>query len=91
VFETAGAPKLSQSDAADVVIIGGGAIGLSIAYHLSKRHKTNVLLLEKSQLTHGSTWHAAGLVGQLRSSLNLTRMMQHSASLYDVLQEETGQ
>jgi 4-methylaminobutanoate oxidase (formaldehyde-forming) len=76
---------------ADVVIIGGGAIGCSIAYHLSRLSKKRVLLVEKAQLTHGSTWHAAGLVGQLRSKRNLTRLMQNSVALYRTLERETGQ
>ena len=76
---------------ADVVIIGGGAIGCSIAYHLSRYSKKSVLLVEKAQLTHGSTWHAAGLVGQLRSKRNLTRLMQNSVALYRTLERETGQ
>jgi 4-methylaminobutanoate oxidase (formaldehyde-forming) len=75
---------------AEIVIVGGGAIGCSIAYHLAKLGKRDVLLLEKAQLTHGATWHAAGLIGQLRSSRNLTRMMQYSARLYGVLEQETG-
>ena len=74
-----------------IVIIGGGAIGCSIAYHLAKRGERDVVLLERLQLTHGATWHAAGLVGQLRSSGNLTRLMRYSAELYDKLEEETGQ
>ncbi|HVJ11015.1 MAG TPA: FAD-dependent oxidoreductase, partial [Burkholderiales bacterium] len=76
---------------ADVVVIGGGAIGCSIAYHLARFSKKSVLLLEKEQLTHGSTWHAAGLVGQLRSKRNLTRLMQNSVALYRTLEKETGQ
>jgi len=76
---------------ADVVIIGGGAIGCSVAYHLSRYSKKSVLLVEKAQLTHGSTWHAAGLVGQLRSKRNLTRLMQNSVALYRTLERETGQ
>src|SRR6185295_14137096 len=62
-----------------------------IAYHLSKVCRKSVLLLEKAQLTHGSTWHAAGLVGQLRSKRNLTRLMQNSVALYRTLERETGQ
>ena len=58
---------------AEIVVIGGGIIGCSTAYHLAKDHKANVLLLEMGQLTSGSTWHAAGLVGQLRSSASITR------------------
>lgn len=73
------------------VIIGGGAIGCSIAYHLARLGERDVLLVEKAQLTHGSTWHAAGLVGQLRSKRNLTRLMQNSVALYRTLERETGQ
>ncbi len=76
---------------ARIVIIGGGAVGCSIAYHLVKEGETDVLLLEKSGLTHGATWHAAGLVGQLRSKRNLTRLMQDSVALYGRLAAETGQ
>ncbi len=78
-------------DAARIVIIGGGAIGCSIAYHLAKLRHRDVLLLEKKQLTAGSTWHAAGLVGQLRSKVNLTRLMQYSAKLCASIGAETGQ
>ncbi|MBM3534741.1 MAG: FAD-dependent oxidoreductase [Alphaproteobacteria bacterium] len=78
-------------DRARIVIIGGGAVGCSIAYHLAKEGERDVLLLEKSGLTHGSTWHAAGLVGQLRSKRNLTRLMQDSVRLYAALTAETGQ
>jgi glycine cleavage system aminomethyltransferase T/glycine/D-amino acid oxidase-like deaminating enzyme len=77
--------------ASRIVIIGGGAIGCSIAYHLAKRGVRDVVLLERLQLTHGATWHAAGLVGQLRSSGNLTRLMRYSAELYGKLEAETGQ
>jgi len=82
---------LGPIDRAEIVIIGGGIIGCSIAYHLTRMGKSDVLLLEKSGLTHGATWHAAGLVGQLRSSRNLTRMLQRSVALYDRLEAETGQ
>jgi glycine cleavage system T protein len=76
---------------ARIVIIGGGAIGTSIAYHLARAGERDVLLLEKAQLTHGSSWHAAGLVGQLRSKKNLTRLMQNSVAVFDRLEAETGQ
>ena len=72
------------------LIIGGGIIGCSIAYHLAKRGEKDVVLLEKAALTEGATWHAAGLVGQLRSSRNTTRMLQRSVAMYDGLQAETG-
>ena len=71
---------------ARIVIIGGGIIGCSIAYHLAKRGVRDVVLLERLQLTHGATWHAAGLVGQLRSSSNLTRLMRYGAELYGTLE-----
>lgn len=76
---------------AKIVVIGGGAIGTSIAYHLARAGERDVLLLEKAQLTHGSTWHAAGLVGQLRSKKNLTRLMQNSVAVFDRLEAEAGQ
>ena len=76
---------------AEIVIIGGGIIGCSIAYHLTRMGKQDVVILEKSGVTHGATWHAAGLVGQLRSSRNVTRMLQRSVELYDTLEAETGQ
>lgn len=76
---------------AHIVIIGGGAIGTSVAYHLARDGAKDVLLLEKAQLTHGCTWHAAGLVGQLRGKKNLTRLMQNSVAVFDRLEEETGQ
>ena len=82
---------MNVPDAARIVIIGGGAIGCSIAYHLAKLGQRDVLLLEKKALTAGSTWHAAGLVGQLRSRLNLTRLMQYSAKLCASIGAETGQ
>jgi sarcosine dehydrogenase len=77
-------------DSARVVIIGGGILGCSIAYHLTKLGWKDVIILEKGELTSGSTWHAAGLVGQLRSHRNVTRMLQHSVSLYETLEAETG-
>ena len=72
------------------LIIGGGIIGCSIAYHLARSGETDVVLLERASLTEGATWHAAGLVGQLRSSRNTTRMLKRSVALYDRLAEETG-
>ena len=75
---------------ARAVVVGGGVIGCSILYHLAKLGWTDSVLLEQYQLTHGSTWHSAGLVGQLRSSISLTRMMQYSVGLYAELKELTG-
>src|SRR5438552_7203939 len=74
-----------------ILIIGGGAIGTSLAYHLARAGAKDVLLLEKAQLTSGCTWHAAGLVGQLRGKKNLTRLMQNSVAVFDRLEQETGQ
>jgi 4-methylaminobutanoate oxidase (formaldehyde-forming) len=76
---------------ARVAIIGGGIVGCSVAYHLTKLGWRDVVVLEKGELTSGSTWHAAGLVGQLRSSRNITRMLQESVALYRRLEAETGQ
>ena len=77
-------------DRAQVVIIGGGVIGTSVAYHLTKLGLTDVVLLEQGQLSSGTTWHAAGLVGQLRASESGTRLVQYSTQLYAELEEETG-
>jgi 4-methylaminobutanoate oxidase (formaldehyde-forming) len=76
---------------AGAVIIGGGVVGASVAYHLTLRGVRDVTLLERKQLTSGTTWHAAGLVGQLRATQNLTRLAQYSAKLYAGLEAETGQ
>lgn len=76
---------------AQIVIIGGGVAGCSIAYHLTKMGWRDVVVVERGELTCGSTWHAAGLVGQLRSEFNLTRMMMYGANLYRQLKAETGQ
>ncbi len=76
---------------AQVVIIGGGIIGCSLAYHLTKIGWRDVVLLERRKLTCGTTWHAAGLVGQLRATLNMTRLAQYTADLYTTLEQETGQ
>jgi glycine cleavage system aminomethyltransferase T/glycine/D-amino acid oxidase-like deaminating enzyme len=72
------------------VVIGGGVGGCSIAYHLAKLGLQDVVLVEQFDLTYGSTWHSAGLVGQLRSSVSLTRMMMYSVELYAALRRETG-
>ena len=76
---------------ARVVIVGGGVIGCSIAYHLGKLGWSDVVLLERKQLTCGTTWHAAGLVGQLRQSINMTQLARYTADLYRNLEAETGQ
>jgi 4-methylaminobutanoate oxidase (formaldehyde-forming) len=74
----------------EVIVIGGGIIGCSTAYHLARDHKADVLLLEQNRLTSGSTWHAAGLVGQLRSSASITQVLKYSVELYKRLDQETG-
>lgn len=76
---------------AKTVIVGGGIIGCSIAYHLAQLGESDVLLLEQGQLSGGTTWHAAGLVGQLRATHNLTRLAKYGAELYETLEAETGQ
>lgn len=76
---------------AQVVIIGGGVIGCSVAYHLTKLGWTDVVLLERKELTCGTTWHAAGLVGQLRATKNMTKLAQYTSELYATLEDETGQ
>ncbi len=75
---------------ARIVVIGGGIIGCSTAYHLARDHGADVVLLEQGTLTSGSTWHAAGLVGQLRSSASITQVLKYSVELYKQLETETG-
>ena len=78
-------------DRAQVVIVGGGIIGASVAYHLTKRGISDVLVLEQGQLTGGTTWHAAGLVSQLKSTYSLTKLATYSARLFEELETETDQ
>src|ERR1043166_3820699 len=75
---------------ARAVVIGGGIIGCSTAFHLAKNGWTDTVLLERAKLTSGSTFHAAGLVGQLRTSANITQLLKYSVELYDKLEKETG-
>ena len=75
---------------ARVVIIGGGVIGCSVAYHLARLGWTDIVLLERKQLTSGTTWHAAGLIAQLRATANMTRLAKYSQELYGRLEGETG-
>ncbi|MEL6607600.1 MAG: FAD-dependent oxidoreductase [Pseudomonadota bacterium] len=81
---------MSVPTQARVVIIGGGVIGCSVAYHLTKLGWTDVVLLERKQLTSGTTWHAAGLIAQLRATQNMTRLAKYSQELYGTLEDETG-
>ena len=76
---------------AEIIVIGGGVVGCSTAYHLAKFGAKDVLLLERKKLTSGSTFHAAGLVGQLRTSANITRLLKQSVEIYRTLEAETGQ
>lgn len=75
---------------ARILIIGGGAVGLSLAYHLTRRGETDVLLLERNQLTSGTSWHAAGIVGPLRASAAMTRLAMYAGELFPRLEAETG-
>jgi len=81
---------MSLPTKARAVIIGGGVIGCSVAYHLTKAGWTDVVLIERKALTSGTTWHAAGLIGQLRASSNMTRLARYTAELYRGLEDETG-
>ncbi len=81
---------MSLPSSARVVIIGGGVIGCSVAYHLTRLGWQDVVLLERKQLTSGTTWHAAGLVSALRTSANMTRLAKYSQELYGNLEAETG-
>lgn len=81
---------MTVPEKARVVIIGGGIIGCSVAYHLTKLGWTDVVLLERKALTSGTTWHAAGLIAQLRTSANMTRLAKYSQELYGELEAETG-
>jgi glycine/D-amino acid oxidase-like deaminating enzyme len=76
--------------AAKAVIIGGGVVGCSVAYHLAKLGWKDIVLLERKQLTCGTTWHAAGLIAQLRATQNMTRLAKYSQELYTQLEAETG-
>ena len=82
---------MSLPSHASVVVVGGGIAGCSVAYHLTKLGVTDLILLERKQLTCGTTWHAAGLVGQLRATRNLTELAKYTADLYRSLEAETGQ
>ena len=73
-----------------IIIIGGGAIGLGVAYHLAKLGQTDVTLLERNQLTSGTSWHAAGIVGPLRATPNMTRLAKYALECFTQLESETG-
>lgn len=81
---------MSLPSHAQIIIVGGGIVGCSTAYHLAKMGRTDVLLLEQGKLTSGTTWHAAGLVGQMRPNRNMTQMSKYGIELYAALEAETG-
>jgi glycine cleavage system aminomethyltransferase T/glycine/D-amino acid oxidase-like deaminating enzyme len=81
---------MALPSSAQIVIVGGGIAGCSTAYHLAKNGRTDVLLLEQGRLTSGTTWHAAGLVGQMRPNRTMTQMSKYGIELYATLEAETG-
>jgi 4-methylaminobutanoate oxidase (formaldehyde-forming) len=85
-----GEPRVTLPRHARIVIIGGGIMGCSVAYHLAHLGERDIVLLEQGRLTSGTTWHAAGLVGQLRSHESMTRLIRYSTDLYAKLEAETG-
>ena len=84
------AEKVALPPEADIVIVGGGIVGASVAYHLAKLGCKGIVLIEQGQLTCGTTWHAAGLVGQMRPNRSMTRMSRYGTELYSTLEKETG-
>ena len=84
-------PNRTIPDRAEVVVVGGGVVGCAVAYHLVRRGITDVLLLEQNQLTSGTTWHAAGLAAQLKSTYSLTKLATYTVRLFEALEDETGQ
>src|SRR5262245_32986390 len=82
-------PSESLPAGARVVVIGGGAVGTSVAYHLTERGWRDVVLLERKELTSGTTWHAAGLVGQLRATYNLSMLAKYAMEMYAELERRT--
>ena len=82
--------KTSLPSHARVVIIGGGVVGCSVAYHLAELGWIDIVLLERKTLTCGTTWHAAGLIAQLRATQNMTRLAKYSQELYASLEQKTG-
>ncbi len=84
-------PNRTIPDRAEVVVVGGGVVGCAVAYHLVRRGITDVVLLEQNQLTSGTTWHAAGLAAQLKSTYSLTKLATYTVRLFEALEDETGQ
>ena len=81
---------MSLPSHAEIIIVGGGIVGCSVAYHLAKMGRSDVLLIEQGKLTSGTTWHAAGLVGQMRPNRNMTTMSKYGIELYAALEAESG-
>ena len=88
---TGAANSMSLPSHVQILIVGGGIAGASVAYHLAKLGRTDTVLLERNQLTSGTTWHAAGLIMQLRSTHSLTELARYNVELYAKLEAETGQ
>ena len=88
--ESLSAGRRRAADAARIVVIGGGIMGCSVAYHLSQLGEKDVVLLEQGRLTRGTTWHAAGLVGQLRTHESMTRLIRYSTELYSSSKPRPG-
>ena len=82
---------MSIDSQARIVIVGGGIMGVALAYHLAEEGETNVMLIEKGELTSGSTWHAAGQCPSLVSDYNLAKIHDYGNRLYPTLEEKTGQ
>ena len=80
-----------MKSSAQVVVIGGGVVGASVLYHLTKEGWTDVVLVEKAQLTAGSTWHAAGGMHTLNGDPNVARLQQYTVNLYREIEAESGQ
>ena len=89
--EMEGKSKAGLPSQASVVVIGGGVMGCSTLYHLAKAGVSDAILLERNQITSGTTWHSAGQVRALRSSQGMTNLIKYSISLYTELGQETGQ
>ena len=87
---TDGPGAMGMRDEARCVIVGGGAMGVGLLYHLAHEGWTDTVLVEKDELTSGSTWHAAGLVPHFIGSLNMAKVHQHAIELYESLEVETG-
>src|ERR1700722_20360882 len=90
-FEEQTVMAVKIPERARVVILGGGVIGASIAYHLAKRDVKDIVLLERDRIASGTTWHAAGVIGRLRESKAQSELAQYTADLLMRFEEETGQ